>query len=267
MWRFLRVFKPAHSKVDDFRDGRTRLSDNDFLADFGLTPGTEAAEGALAVRRAVAGVGFSASGLADARRFPECCGPLPGGTMRRGAGQGRPDNFEVRRQGRMPAVAMTAQLHERLILDSCETSIAFCPTIPVGDDRIEEVDVSTTVLQKNERIIFSTACWRRYLGTWEIRDGQLFLNELKGRYRIRDGKPLQADWFTGVLRIPKGKLLHLVNMGFASVYERELHIKVENGRVVASREIDNTGTPFDLGKLAHANLPGGENRFPGDTDL
>ena len=85
MWRFLRVFKPAHSKVDDFRDGRTRLSDNDFLADFGLTPGTEAAEGALAVRRAVAGVGFSASGLADARRFPECCGPLPGGTMRRAA--------------------------------------------------------------------------------------------------------------------------------------------------------------------------------------
>ena len=139
--------------------------------------------------------------------------------------------------------------------------------LPMGDDRIEEVDVSTTVLQENERIIFSTACWRRYLGTWEIRDGQLFLNELKGRYRIRDGKPLQADWFTGVLRIPKGKLLHLVNMGFASVYERELHIKVENGRVVASREIDNTGTPFDLGKLAHANLPGGENRFPGDTDL
>jgi hypothetical protein len=58
MWRFLRVFKPAHSKVDDFRDGRTRLSDNDFLADCGLTPGTEAAEIALAVRRAVAGVGL-----------------------------------------------------------------------------------------------------------------------------------------------------------------------------------------------------------------
>jgi len=58
MWRFLRVFKPAHSKVDDFREGRTRQSDNEFLADCGLTPGTEAAEVALAVRRAVAGVGL-----------------------------------------------------------------------------------------------------------------------------------------------------------------------------------------------------------------
>ena len=58
MWRFLRVFKPAHSKVDDFREGRTRQSDNDFLADCGLTPGTEAAKVALAVRRAVAGVGL-----------------------------------------------------------------------------------------------------------------------------------------------------------------------------------------------------------------
>lgn len=52
------MFKPAHSKVDDFREGRTRQSDSDFLADCGLTLGTEAAEVALVVRRAVAGVGL-----------------------------------------------------------------------------------------------------------------------------------------------------------------------------------------------------------------
>lgn len=171
------------------------------------------------------------------------------------------------RWGAPPRAQMTAQMHERLIIDGRTTSMAFCPTIPVGDGRVEELQVRDIVLQKDERLIFSTGCWRRYLGTWEIKDGLLFLNELKGRYRIRDSKPLHADWFTGVLRIPIGKLLHPVNMGFASVYEKELHIKIECGRVAASREIDNTEIPFDRDVLARENLPGHENRFRGDSDF
>lgn len=58
MWQFLRVFKPAHWKVNDFRQGRTRQPDREFLADCGVEPGTEAARIALAVRRAVAGIGL-----------------------------------------------------------------------------------------------------------------------------------------------------------------------------------------------------------------
>ena len=58
MWQFLRVFKPAHLKVDDFRTGRTRQPDDEFLADCGVQPGTETARIALAVRRAVAWVGL-----------------------------------------------------------------------------------------------------------------------------------------------------------------------------------------------------------------
>ncbi len=55
MWR---IFKTAHDKVDEFRKGRTRQPDDAFLVDCGLTRNTEAAEVALAVRRAVAGVGL-----------------------------------------------------------------------------------------------------------------------------------------------------------------------------------------------------------------
>lgn len=58
MWRILRVFKPAHSKVDEFRAGRTRQPDDEFLRECGLEPSTAAAEIALAVRRAVAAVGL-----------------------------------------------------------------------------------------------------------------------------------------------------------------------------------------------------------------
>jgi hypothetical protein len=58
VWGLLRAFKTAHWKVDDFRRGRTRQPDHEFLADCGLEPGTEAARIALAVRRAVAGIGL-----------------------------------------------------------------------------------------------------------------------------------------------------------------------------------------------------------------
>jgi hypothetical protein len=52
------VFKPAHSKVDEFRAGRTRQPDDEFLRECGLEPSTATAEIALAVRRAVAAVGL-----------------------------------------------------------------------------------------------------------------------------------------------------------------------------------------------------------------
>jgi hypothetical protein len=55
VWGFLRVFKTAHCKVDDFRKGRTRQPDHEFLADCGVEAGTDMARIALAVRRAVAG--------------------------------------------------------------------------------------------------------------------------------------------------------------------------------------------------------------------
>src|SRR5262245_9707082 len=56
--RVLRVVKTAHCRVDDFRRGRTRQPDQEFLADCGVEPGTETARIVLAVRRAVAGIGL-----------------------------------------------------------------------------------------------------------------------------------------------------------------------------------------------------------------
>src|SRR3981081_4388208 len=53
-----RIFKTAHCKVYDFCEGRTRQANEEFLADCGIEPGAEAARIALAVRRAVAGIGL-----------------------------------------------------------------------------------------------------------------------------------------------------------------------------------------------------------------
>jgi hypothetical protein len=114
------------------------------------------------------------------------------------------------------------------------------------------------------RFIESTGCWRGYIAIWEIKDGRLFLNEVAGRYKLARDEPLFAGWFTGVLRVALGGTLRPIHMGFASVPERELHIKVEKGIVFGQREIDNKSRPIDPHKLAIQNLPGGENRFEGD---
>jgi hypothetical protein len=56
-------------------------------------------------------------------------------------------------------------------------------------------------------------------------------------------------------------------MGYGSVYEQELHIKIDNGVVVKTRTIDNRGKKHDEWEIGWKNLPGGENRFPGDDEL
>jgi hypothetical protein len=162
---------------------------------------------------------------------------------------------------------MTAQIPERLILDGLESSMAFCPPLPVGHPRLVQAEPGAQPAPGDSAVLHSTACWRQYQGTWEIKDGRLFLVSLRGLYHLDGPEPLPADWFTGVLRIPRGEMLHYVHMGFGSVFEQELHIKIEQGRVTNSRTVDNRGLTHDPRGLGFQNLPGGENRFPGDDQL
>ncbi len=163
---------------------------------------------------------------------------------------------------------MTAQIHEKLIIDGQEFRMAFCPPLPKGSSDIAKVGYRTLRQdikdQKLPNIVCSSACWRGYVGTWEIKDGKLYLNEIIGRYKKISDQPLFANWFSGVLRIPSGKLMQPIHMGFGTVYEKELHIKIEEGVVIKEREIDNSSKDINKRKLSHNNLPGSENRFEGD---
>jgi hypothetical protein len=175
---------------------------------------------------------------------------------------------------------MTAQVHETLVLDGRRTGMAFCPPLPsasrqmqgLSDDEKEAARVglwqqlAPAAKDGSDSITSSTACWRRYRGTWEIIDDRLYLMHVAGRFERLGDLPLLADWFTGVLCVPDGKELLYVHMGYGSVYERELHIRVERGRVTGRRVYDNRGGKFNEDALAMQNLPGLENEFPGDSD-
>lgn len=158
---------------------------------------------------------------------------------------------------------MTAQVSEVLIVDGKQERMTFCPPLPIGTAHIE-------VVPEDEITGSSTGCWRGYIGTWEIAAGKFYLNDIAApfgdgapAFRKTSAEPIHASWFSGALRVPRGKQLRYVHMGFGSVYEKEEHFKIVNGDVVARELVDtskNTNDPL----LALKNLPGGENKFDGD---
>jgi tetratricopeptide (TPR) repeat protein len=62
---------------------------------------------------------------------------------------------------------------------------------------------------------------------------------IRGIYKLLGAEPILADWFTGVLKVPRGEILHYVHGDFLSIYEKEVRVKIENGVVIDSRVIDN----------------------------
>lgn len=105
--------------------------------------------------------------------------------------------------------------------------------------------------------------WRGYIATWEITDGRLYLSKvdswLCGRYsksrrnkgcrrvtlrelfgkRVVNGRVL-ASWVSDRLRVPDGKEIQYVHMGYGSIYERDMFFEVEAGKILKQEMVDNT---------------------------
>lgn len=159
---------------------------------------------------------------------------------------------------------MTAQFGE--ILRHEGETVSMCDT-PLGDyfalgGRRPDHDFDT---------FGCTALWRGYVGTWEIVDGRLYLVGLSGDFE--DGTPVSlaavfpdypdrvfAHWYSGRIRIPEGKLLKYVHMGFASRYERDVFLEFRNG-VLSSTETRTNGTANGVGGPAGYGI-GGMTVFP-----
>ena len=100
----------------------------------------------------------------------------------------------------------------------------------------------------------STACWRRYIATWEILDDVLYLKDINGKYKLLSDFPIIADWYSNTLKIGLGKTINS-NMILAAgdIYENENHLVVERG-IVTHTELFKQNEKH---KLLHENA---ENR-------
>ena len=130
----------------------------------------------------------------------------------------------------------------------------------------------------------STACWRGYIATWEIRDGKLYLNELdgeleRGRKNVKlvpaDLKtvlpqfepPIMATWVNDELRCPEGRLRSYVHCGFASEYERDRLFLVQQGVLVEEWLRLNPPEPIWYRANDDGSRTRYDNRFQGSVAL
>ena len=105
---------------------------------------------------------------------------------------------------------MTAQIPEWIIIDGEQTTMAFCPPLPADEPRVIIRKVNQYTELDNDSTLRSTGCWRHYVGSWEIRDGALYLIGIRGRYALLGDEPLLADWVNATLRITDGEMLTYV---------------------------------------------------------
>jgi hypothetical protein len=97
-----------------------------------------------------------------------------------------------------------------------------------------------------------TANWRGYIAKWKIDNGKLYLMKvMSGDCSANPAEidvssiflqklPVEATWFNGILRIPRGKLLSYVHMGYGSVYEEDLILTISSGKLIHEEIKKNT---------------------------
>ena len=110
---------------------------------------------------------------------------------------------------------MTRQALDHIVYEGIKFSLLEAPQLPTDDPRL---------LPFPEEV-FSTACWRGYVAEWAVRNRRLYLAGITGVFRLADGVPIAADWYSGVLAMaPDGP----------DLYSRVFLAKVVDGVVVQS---------------------------------
>ncbi|MDB6000583.1 MAG: hypothetical protein JWP52_2282 [Rhizobacter sp.] len=136
---------------------------------------------------------------------------------------------------------MTAQRPETLILEGRKVRLCTRPLDRWLSQQRLQIAVESPVKD----------CLRNYLGQWQLRQGRLYL---EGVAAASDGgrvhrpglgwssgvsvqslfpdaaQPVWAQWFTGRLRCPRGKLLVRREFAYLSVWQEDVLIEIEEGQ-------------------------------------
>ncbi len=140
---------------------------------------------------------------------------------------------------------MTEQVLEILIYNGKEEEMFTTPL----DNYFEVTN------QKTDFRVECTACWRGYLGTWEIVNNHLFMKAINAKFEDGSEVTLRtifpnrigrifADWFSGELHVPRGKVIY-EDDNYQPVYKEELILEVTNGLVTKEIIIKN-GSKGDI---------------------
>lgn len=136
---------------------------------------------------------------------------------------------------------MTIQAADILSYNGKKTTIATEPLKPYLETRSDVGFIYKT-----------TALVRGYIGTWEIKNKKLYLVSLVGfienneqvdlNYLFPNQTEVFASWYSGDIRIPEGELLKKINLGYASVFEKDRFLNIKEG-ILTSETIKNNKNP------------------------
>lgn len=139
----------------------------------------------------------------------------------------------------------TAQIPDRITIDGREYALNTNPLEP-------RLQGNRDFLPEN--VSRSTANWRGYVAYWAIDGQRLLLSKIEARLYDREndreshvdllpklfpeGGPVPADWYSGALVIPDGRMVSYVHMGYGSTWERYLVYRIDQGKVVEALSLD-----------------------------
>jgi hypothetical protein len=143
---------------------------------------------------------------------------------------------------------MAAQLPDKILLDG--------QLLDLYSNPLEQYWIRYD--KKRPRFVFAPNCQRGYVAHWEIKDSDFLLTAIAGTYEKwsilfgyekalftlkvfmpqAKGKPVKASWFSGKLRIPKGRMTMYEHHGYDSRFEQETIITIDRGELTKMVTID-----------------------------
>ena len=129
---------------------------------------------------------------------------------------------------------LTAQLHENMIYEGRELSMFSFPGFPEDHPRVIEL-TDKQIWAKGEPRRVSSNCWRGYIGSWEIKEGKLYLLKLDRDYELEGDEPLFADWVTAELHIIMDSDFPELRAGLVGGEKIE-RVVIKNGVVIGANK-------------------------------
>lgn len=160
---------------------------------------------------------------------------------------------------------MTVQVPDKIIIEGKTHELG---TYHVQSSGIGNWEIITSIplkhlpgIEVNDKArVGSTACWRGYVATWEIRktddEEHLYVVDLEGphgeegMYKMTNREGIKATWVSALLRCvvggwygSKGKSYRIKRGAHFTdtIYPKEIHCNIIRGKVVSKELIDNSG--------------------------
>lgn len=170
---------------------------------------------------------------------------------------------------------MTSQTPDKIRIDGKECILYCGPYIPRDSNDIENYEKQLeTIMHKNPDVLIalmegkeseidknllseinrlseevhkleSTACWRGYVASWELKDKKLYLVDVNGKFRLKQKAPLFANWFSGEIIVPAGEYIGEFDVDYLFHFSAYEHIYFEHGIMVSS-EIKEASSENDF---------------------